>query len=67
MWAYQKSEGIGKSAWYLYSCEHNVIEKGPAFLEQKDNFCALFNQHSEAGNPGNEATSVIRFLEMCGI
>ena len=51
MWAYQKSEGIGKSAWYLYSREHNVIEKGPAFLEQKDNFLCIIQPAFRSREP----------------
>ena len=34
------------SAWYLFSCEHNIIKIGPQFLEQKTAFCVLFNQLS---------------------
>ena len=35
---------IGR-AWYLLSCEHDIIEKRPEFLEQTT-FCAMFNQLS---------------------
>ena len=33
-----------KRVWYLFSCEHGVIEIGPKFLDRKAMFCALFNQ-----------------------
>ena len=40
-------------AWYLFSCGHDVVEKGPVFLEQKINvlyltlpYCSLIPGHS---------------------
>ena len=32
-------------AWYLFSCDHDVIEIGPEFLEQKGKVLHVIQQH----------------------
>ena len=31
-------------AWYLFSCDHHIVEMGLTFLELKSNVLLLFNQ-----------------------
>ena len=44
-------------AWYLFSCEDDVIGKGPEFLEQKTMFSTLFNQNLCSNVPGSPTHS----------
>ena len=36
-------------AWYLFSCDHDIIEIGPEFVEQK----GKLGFHTEGGAPWN--------------
>ena len=64
-------------AWYLFSCEHDIVKIGPEFLEQKGNVLCVVQpnirstlgiydiqlqcSHSGAGEPGNEATEMVLY------
>ena len=56
-------------AWYLFSCDHDVIKIGPEFLQQKGNVLLIISC-SRAEEPGNKATPTLlwtAFSEQIGL